>query len=108
MGKAEPYCGQSVDSVSKCLVLVVKNPSLEGGHNSTHLVPLADSVLSTLLEESLVVWDAVLAVDEAVRGLSLAILKWRVYARHCVAEPLTPKSGSQQLRSICDAYSWSN
>jgi len=37
-----------------------------------YLAPLTDTMLVALLEQALVVWDAVLAVDEAVERVLLA------------------------------------
>lgn len=47
----------------------------------TYLVPLTDTFLATFLEEALVVRDAVLAVDEAVREnwLAIALISARMF-----------------------------
>ena len=43
---------------------------IEGYRIATYLVPLTNVLLGSLLEEALVVWNSVLAVDEAVGGLN--------------------------------------
>lgn len=64
------------------------------GH--TYLVPLANSVSSTVLEKLLVVRNAIFAVDEAVAGVLLAI----IFAGRNEAIPLLASSfpiGTQAL-----------
>lgn len=42
------------------------------GKNAAYLVPLADMVSLAVLEEALVVWDLIFAVDESAERVGLA------------------------------------
>jgi hypothetical protein len=64
-------------------------PRIEIGRlKTTYLVPLADMMLLTLQEESLVVWNAVLAVDEAATRVLSVLGSPGTKAQWLTAEPL--------------------
>lgn len=63
----------------------------------TYLIPLTDMLFATFLEEALVMRDAVLAVDEAVRVVKLAML-FQSKIEECIRRPL--RLGGGNLRAV--------